>query len=940
MDPNEKRRSRGRARGPSQGTPTNQSGQPQQVGGPRPAQAPQSQPQRPQQFQGSRPAQAPQSQPQRPQQFQGPRPAQAPQSQPQRPQQFQGPRSAQAPQSQPQRPQQFQGPRPAQAPQSQPQRPQQFQGPRAAHASSSQPQRQQQSRGPRPAYASSSQSQVEQVTGRMKNMTTGSGVPEFVKLKTNYFPITSYTNWTLYQYQVEFQPDCEVKRINSGLLGVHQEVLGSYIFDGQMLYSSTKYQTNPNVLSSTRFDNQIISIKIRFTKVVDKESNTMIQLLNILLRKCIRSLSLQQVGRHYYDEKRKVDFPKYNLELWPGYETTIGEFDGGLLLRSEISTKIMRTDTVYDYLVKCGQDRDRSPNWMEAFKKVVLGSVVLTRYNNRTYKIHEIKEDMRITSEFCKKDGSRITYENYYKEKYQIMNLNRTQPMLLSLNNKAKDEENKLVYLVPQLCHFTGINDSLRKDFYVMKDIAYHTKLNPTARVSKYNDFIERVLNTSESKELLNKWNLTLSDKLVQLNGRILRQEMIKGNQSQCSYNYDADWSKEIQNLPMYRTVILKKWLVIFPSGNKSAVEEFISTLRNIAKKLNFDLPQPIIDEFNFNANLESLKAKLETILNTENPSFILCIIPRAREDVYCTIKKKLCNERGVLSQVVLLKNVMNRNMSVCTKIVIQINSKLNGAPWRVDIPGPVNSMMIIGYDVCHDTVNKSKSYGAFIATMDTCFTSFFSCVQQHTSGQELSTFFSVNTIKALNKFKIKNNKLPDIIIIYRDGVGDGQIEYVQKTEVEQVKEACKQIYKDQKVGLAFIIVKKRINTKFFKFKDTKHENPQPGTVVDSTVTDPSDPSNPTLYDFYLVSQHAKQGTVTPTHYKVIFNSLSLSEAMKLSPIHIQKITYKLTHLYYNWSGTIRVPAPCHLAHRLAFMAAKTLRSPVNPVLEDFLFYL
>jgi len=60
------------------------------------------------------------------------------------------------------------------------------------------------------------------------------------------------------------------------------------------------------VLSSTRFDNQIISIKIRFTKVVDKESNTMIQLLNILLRKCIRSLSLQQVGRHYYDEKRKV----------------------------------------------------------------------------------------------------------------------------------------------------------------------------------------------------------------------------------------------------------------------------------------------------------------------------------------------------------------------------------------------------------------------------------------------------------------------------------------------------------------------------------------------------------------------------------------------------------------------------------------------------------
>ncbi|XP_026806338.1 piwi-like protein Siwi [Rhopalosiphum maidis] len=772
----------------------------------------------------------------------------------------------------------------------------------------------------------------------MRNLTTGSGVPEFVKLKTNYFPITSYTDWTLYQYQVEFQPDCEVKRINSALLRVHQQVLGSYIFDGQMLYSSTKYKKNPKVLSSNRYDNQIISIKIRFTKVVDKESNTMIQLLNILLRKCIRSLSLQQVGRHYYDEQRKVTFPIYNLELWPGYETTIGEFDGGLLLRSEISTKIMRTDTVYDFLVQCGQNRNRNLNWMEEFKSVVMGSVVLTRYNNRTYKIYEVKENMRITSEFYKKDGSTITYENYYREKYQITDLNKTQPMLLSINNKAKDEETKFVYLVPQLCNFTGLNDELRKNTSLTRDIAYHTKLNSTARVSKYNDFIERVLNTSESKELLNKWNLTLSNKLIQLNGRILKQEMIKGNQRECSYGHDANWTKNLHNLPMYRTVILKKWLVIFQSDNKSAVEEFVSTLRNVAKGLNFDLPQPIINEFNFKTNLEAIQKNLETILNTENPSFILCVVPNVREDVYCTIKKKLCNDRGVLSQVVVLKNVMKRNMSVCTKIVIQINCKLNGAPWRVDIPGPANSMMIIGYDVCHDTVNKSKSYGAFIATMDTCFTSFFSCVQKHTSGQELSTFFSVNTMKALNKFRFKNNKLPDIIIIYRDGVGDGQIEYVQKTEVDQVKEACKEIYKDQKVGLAFVIVKKRINTKFFKFEGEIHENPQPGTVVDSTVTDPSDPSDPTIYDFYLVSQHTAQGTVTPTHYKVIFNSLS--ETIPLSPIQIQRITYKLTHLYYNWSGTIRVPAPCHLAHRLAFMAAKTLRSPVNPALEDFLFYL
>lgn len=51
-----------------------------------------------------------------------------------------------------------------------------------------------------------------------------------------------------------------------------------------------------------------------------------------------------------------------------------------------------------------------------------------------------------------------------------------------------------------------------------------------------------------------------------------------------------------------------------------------------------------------------------------------------------------------VPSQVVLLKNVQNEKtrMSVCTKIAIQINCKLGGAPWRVVITEPV--WLILNY--------------------------------------------------------------------------------------------------------------------------------------------------------------------------------------------------------------------------------------------------
>merc|ERR1719370_860019 len=89
--------------------------------------------------------------------------------------------------------------------------------------------------------------------------------------------------------------------------------------------------------------------------------------------------------------------------------------------------------------------------------------------------------------------------------------------------------------------------------------------------------------------------------------------------------------------------------------------------------------------------------------------------------------------------------------------------------------------------------------------------------------------------------------------------------------------------------------------------------------------------------DFFLIPQAVSQGTVTPTHFVVI------KESKALPTDAIQRLAYKLTHLYYNWPGTVRVPAPCQYAHKLGFLVdadydqfsatsevASTLRSPAN----------
>ena len=50
-----------------------------------------------------------------------------------------------------------------------------------------------------------------------------------------------------------------------------------------------------------------------------------------------------------------------------------------------------------------------------------------------------------------------------------------------------------------------------------------------------------------------------------------------------------------------------------------------------------------------------------------------------------------------------------------------------------------------------------------------------------------------------------------------------------------------------------------------------------------------------TRYDFFIVSQSVHQGSVAPTHFNVVYDTSALK------PDHMQRLTYKLCHLYYNW---------------------------------------
>lgn len=65
------------------------------------------------------------------------------------------------------------------------------------------------------------------------------------------------------------------------------------------------------------------------------------------------------------------------LELWPGFVTSILQYERNIMLGLDISHKILRTDTVYDFMNDIYNSG--KPNFFDLVTKGLVGEIVLTR---------------------------------------------------------------------------------------------------------------------------------------------------------------------------------------------------------------------------------------------------------------------------------------------------------------------------------------------------------------------------------------------------------------------------------------------------------------------------------------------------------------------------------------------------------------------------------
>ncbi|KAL5260484.1 hypothetical protein ACHWQZ_G010579 [Mnemiopsis leidyi] len=772
----------------------------------------------------------------------------------------------------------------------------------------------------------------EDQPGRTHSIQSGLPPGQPVSLHTNYLKLVKSNGLPVYQYSVEINPEVDNVKKKMGMMynGI-EELKDKIIYKNHILYTymdTIGDKKEYHVVSRDRRGTETThTVTLKRTLEVQKDS---VLFANVFFNFIAERMpNWKRIRRDYFDHTGIKELPRFHVEVMPGYQFRVGDFQAGPLMSIDTKHRVLRTMTVLTFIQELITKRGHLRTAQTDIIRELTGRVVMTRYNNNSYKIDDVLFDMKACDEIELQPGYKISSVDYYKNRYNIELRDPEQIMLLSIkkqldNNGMKREIR--IHLVPEVCYLTGFSNQefSNKASPMFKEISKVTHSHPADKVRILTDFA----NTVNHSQLSERWGLQVETSLLQLEGGNINNEVpIVG----LNDKFYLERGK-FDNITRKRFVLSSAGIgenchIICQEKDMQEALKMVESGCRFARAAGIDITftrEHIVQVKSQRAE-EFIKAgsRLQS-------KAILFILPNEKED---RITKLVYGSEIhiIIFQVVLAKTLRNSNgiASKITKILMQIDVKAGGKLWKVDLP--TKNTMFLGIDTNHDSMCKRSSVGGFVASMDQDMTRYYSRIFQHdNSSEEVFSGLQPLMKDTLNEYhKLNNNCYPKRIIVFRDGVGYGQMELVRELEIEAIKRAMSELQL-QETELVFTVVSKRINTRLFMKRGTNYQNPFQGTVVSNKITKCDQ-----AFDFFIVSQSVNQGTVSPTHYTV------LEWRTSLRPEDLQRICFRLCHMYFNWTGIISVPAPCQYAHKLAFLVGQSLHNmEPAPLLRHNLFYL
>lgn len=202
------------------------------------------------------------------------------------------------------------------------------------------------------------------------------------------------------------------------------------------------------------------------------------------------------------------------------------------------------------------------------------------------------------------------------------------------------------------------------------------------------------------------------------------------------------------------------------------------------------------------------------------------------------------------------------------------------------------------GYD-------SAPTVACSIATFDADCSMFSAQIRLQEGRDEIVKDFSGMIEEHLKIFFKTNNTYPERILIFRDGISEGQYAAALAYEHAAVLSACDRLQgKSYRPSILICVCAKRHNTRFFGARADidRSGNLPSGLVVDRSVT------HPYAYDFFLQAHQGRVGTARPTHYICLLDELSLT------PDQLQQLVHSLCYGFARCTKSVSLVPVCYIA--------------------------
>lgn len=708
-----------------------------------------------------------------------------------------------------------------------------------------------------------------------------------IQLQTNFFPFSKRNREeTIHKYSIRFEPEipAQMSRLRERIF---RKALAATTWSAKFVFSNTllfSFHLMSEETIRVTYDETPYELTITYVGLSESQLESL-AFYNKFFNSVQGKLNLFMIGRKFFSMDNCIELPHKRIKILCGYSTSVQSLQGGCYVNIDLAHRCLSTVSILEQI----EEMRHGPDFVTRVKAMLIGNSVITKYNNKLYKVDDIDFEARPDSNFTTSKGETLTFHEYFTKRWHCQLARMDQPMLIC---KVKE---MTVMLVPELCCMTGVSEEVRPE------VTKATKKTPASRLQSTRNLIQMIDREPKAKAELANWNVEVLDQPVQLTGRVLPAgEITMGRNRGFQINAGSGrFDRDVQS-EMYEQKQLKMWGLFYMRQDTAAVNSFLSNLQACLSQCNFNAGPPA----RFELQSQNWQEWRDSLMKNLRPSveLIICVLPgpKNKAPMYNDLKRLLLSTYPVPSQVVLTATLRNpkSQRSIASKILIQINAKIGGIPWALKSL-PVQQTMICGLDIF---AKRSVAYiPAFCATIDKNCSKYIS-IPGKSDTPDCMVLIPSAVKTALAAYNSMNGALPRHMVIYRDGVSDYQRTSLLSTEVKSFVETLREVSPSTK--LTFIVVNKCVSARFFT---NPADNPPIGTVVDSNVVSKTD------FDFYLLTAKANEGSMTPTHFFVVYDDSNIpSDA-------IQELSYRLCYQYYNWSGSVRLPAPVMYAHKLAY---------------------